>query len=103
MPDDTALMPAAESTVADAALAGLLQTQKTLPAKLFYDEEGCRLFGRITELPEYYLTRTELALLADVAPRVAAELSEPAVLIEFDFEGDTLDRLGVPQIHKHGR
>jgi hypothetical protein len=27
---------------------------------------------------------------------------EPAVLIEFDFEGDTLDRLGVPQVHKHG-
>ena len=59
MPDDSALGLAAGS-VADAALSGLLQPRKTLPAKLFYDEEGCRLFGRITELPEYYLTRTEL-------------------------------------------
>ena len=61
MPDDSALRPAAGS-VADAALTGLLQARKTLPAKLFYDEEGCRLFSRITELPEYYLTRTERAL-----------------------------------------
>src|SRR3984957_5806293 len=83
MPDDTALMPAAKSTVADAALAGLLQPRKTLPAKLFYDEEGCRLFGRITELPEYYLTRTERSLLADVAPRVAALVGGPAVLVEY--------------------
>ncbi len=83
MPDYTALMPAAGSSVADAAISGLLRVQKTLPAKLFYDEEGCRLFGRITELPEYYLTRTELALLADVAPRLTAELSGPNVLIEY--------------------
>jgi L-histidine Nalpha-methyltransferase len=82
MPDDSASMLAAGS-VADAALSGLLQPRKTLPAKLFYDEAGCRLFGRITELPEYYLTRTEHALLADVAPRVAATLRAPAVLVEY--------------------
>ena len=57
--------------------------RKTLPAKLFYDEEGCRLFGRITELPEYYLTRTERALLAAIAPRVAALVRGPAVLVEY--------------------
>ena len=50
-------------SVAEAALDGLLKPQKTLPARLFYDDEGCRLFQRITELPEYYLTRTEHALL----------------------------------------
>ena len=82
MRDDSALGLAAGS-VADAALSGLLQPRKTLPAKLFYDEEGCRLFGRITELPEYYLTRTERALLADVAPRVAALVRGPAVLVEY--------------------
>ena len=49
-------------------LAGLSQPQKTLPAKLFYDAEGCRLFGAITRLPEYYLPRTEFALLARIAP-----------------------------------
>lgn len=82
MPDDSALGLAAGS-VADAALSGLLQPRKTLPAKLFYDEEGCRLFGRITELPEYYLTRTERALLAEVAPRVAALAHGPSVLVEY--------------------
>ena len=50
------------------ALAGLSRQQKTLPAKLFYDDAGCVLFRRITELPEYYVTRTERSLLASVAP-----------------------------------
>jgi L-histidine Nalpha-methyltransferase len=82
MPDDTAFGLAA-SSVADAALSGLLQPRKTLPAKLFYDEAGCRLFNRITELPEYYLTRTERALLPEVAPRVADLVRGPAVLVEY--------------------
>jgi dimethylhistidine N-methyltransferase len=82
MPDHSAPTAAADN-VMDAALSGLLQSQKTLPAKLFYDEEGCRLFGRITELPEYYLTRTERVLLADVAPRVAGMMRGPAVLVEY--------------------
>jgi L-histidine Nalpha-methyltransferase len=88
MPDDSALMMAAGS-VADAALSGLLQPQKTLPAKLFYDEEGCRLFTQITELPEYYLTRTELALLADIAPRVADMMRGRAVLVEYGASDET--------------
>jgi L-histidine Nalpha-methyltransferase len=88
MPDDSASILAAGS-VADAALSGLLQPRKTLPAKLFYDEEGCRLFGRITELPEYYLTRTEHALLAEVAPRVAAMVRGPAVLVEYGASDET--------------
>ncbi|HEX4172522.1 MAG TPA: L-histidine N(alpha)-methyltransferase [Acetobacteraceae bacterium] len=82
MPDDSASTLAVGS-VADAALTGLLQPQKTLPAKLFYDQAGCRLFGRITELPEYYLTRTERALLADIAPRIAETVGGPAVLVEY--------------------
>ena len=69
--------------VASDALAGLLAPRKTLPSKLFYDVEGCRLFGRITELPEYYLTRTELALLREVAPSVAARAPERAALVEY--------------------
>src|SRR5690242_11274993 len=83
MPDDSALVPAVTDSVADAALAGLLHTPKTLPAKLFYDEAGCRLFAQITELPEYYLTRTERRLLETVAPRVAGSLAEPTVLVEY--------------------
>ncbi len=89
MPDNTALIPAASRSVADAAILGLTRQQKTLPAKLFYDEEGCRLLRLITELPEYYLTRTELALLAEVAPWVAAALPEAAVLVEYGASDET--------------
>jgi L-histidine Nalpha-methyltransferase len=52
----------AEATVARWR-AGLSRPQKELPPKYFYDERGSRLFERITRLPEYYLTRTERALL----------------------------------------
>jgi len=69
--------------IAAEALAGLLRPRKTLPAKLFYDAEGCRLFDRITELPEYYLTRTERALLAANAAEVALALPGSAALVEY--------------------
>lgn len=64
-------------------LAGLLAEQKTLPPKLFYDSVGAELFERITTLPEYYLTRTELEILRQRAPAIA-DLAGPNVsLIEF--------------------
>jgi uncharacterized SAM-dependent methyltransferase len=54
-------------------LLGLTGEKKTLPSKLLYDATGSELFQRITELPEYYLTRTEKKLLgahaADIVPR----------------------------------
>jgi L-histidine N-alpha-methyltransferase len=58
--------PAPESTladVADAARRGLLRARKSLPPWLLYDDAGSALFEEITRLPEYYLTRTEHALL----------------------------------------
>ena len=73
----------AGNAVAAEALAGLLCPRKTLPAKLFYDAAGCRLFQRITELPEYYLTRTERRLLTAVAPTVAAQSTPGTVLVEY--------------------
>jgi L-histidine N-alpha-methyltransferase len=72
-----------DQDVLAAALAGLCAPRKTLPAKLFYDPEGCRLFGLITRLPEYYVTRTERALLDGVAPEVAAGVAADAVLVEY--------------------
>ena len=55
----------AAAAFATDVLAGLKAEPKTLPAKYFYDSTGSRLFERITELPEYYLTRTELGLLEE--------------------------------------
>ncbi len=65
------------------ALSGLRAPRKTLPPKLFYDEEGCRLFYEITRQPEYYLTRTERTLLASAAPWVAAAMPAGSVLVEY--------------------
>ena len=45
-------------------LAGLAQRQKTLPSRWLYDQRGSELFEEITRLDEYYLTRTETAILA---------------------------------------
>src|SRR5579875_3296160 len=92
MPNDSAaLAPAAppklsatkQNAMIWEALAGLSQSRKTLPAKLFYDIEGCRLFREITQLPEYYLTRTELSLLRTVAPLVAERMPAGSALVEY--------------------
>jgi dimethylhistidine N-methyltransferase len=58
---------------------GLTKTPKSLPPRLFYDAAGSALFEEITRLPEYYLTRTERALLqqysAEIAERVGPNVS----------------------------
>ncbi len=79
MPDSHAPAP----TVLDEILSGLSAGQKTLPAKLFYDDAGCALFGRITELPEYYVTRAEMALLGRHAGEIAAHAPDGAALVEY--------------------
>jgi len=53
-----------DECVAEAVREGLASRPKRLPAWLFYDAAGSRLFDEITELPEYYLTRTERGILA---------------------------------------
>jgi dimethylhistidine N-methyltransferase len=78
-----------DRVLVDVALSGLSRPQKILPARLFYDEEGCRLFYRITELPEYYLTRTERALLPQVAPLAVASLPAGSALVEYGASDET--------------
>ena len=51
---------------------GLTRARQTLPPYLFYDDEGSRLYERITELPEYYLTRAERAIFAVHADAIVA-------------------------------
>lgn len=63
-----------ESAIAQEVRRGLLREEKSLPPWLFYDEEGSRLYELITELPEYYPTRTERGILA----RHAADIAERA-------------------------
>ena len=61
---------------------GLNRCPRQLPAWFLYDEEGSRLFDRICQLPEYSLTRTEIALLEARAPEIAAAIGD-GVIIEF--------------------
>ena len=65
------------------ALAGLSQHPPILPCKWFYDERGSQLFDAICELPEYYPTRTELALTKDVVGEISLHLGGHLNLIEF--------------------
>ncbi|MBV8399471.1 MAG: L-histidine N(alpha)-methyltransferase [Acetobacteraceae bacterium] len=81
------------------AVAGLLQDQKQLPPKLFYDDEGCRLFARITELPEYYITRTELALLRKISPEIALLSPPDAAIVEYGAGSDTKASILLSALH----
>ncbi len=64
-------------------LAGLAQRQKTLPSRWLYDQRGSELFEEITGLDEYYLTRTETAILRRHAGEMADLCGEGAVLLEY--------------------
>jgi L-histidine N-alpha-methyltransferase len=69
---DSHLSEAHERGLAEDVLDGLTRPFKELPPKHFYDERGCELFDAICELPEYYPTRTERALLETHAQAIAA-------------------------------
>jgi L-histidine Nalpha-methyltransferase len=62
--------------------AGLTKPFKELSPRYFYDERGSELFERITELPEYYPTRCERAILTRHAGDICAAAGDPATLIE---------------------
>ncbi len=82
-------------------LAGFAKPQKTVPPKYFYDAEGSRLFEAITELAEYYPTRTEIALLRTIAPEIAQIISPGAALVEFGSGASVKTRLlldAAPQV-----
>jgi dimethylhistidine N-methyltransferase len=74
--------PEADDFLSD-VLAGLNRTPKTLPCKYFYDQRGSDLFNEICELPEYYPTRTEKALLLDCAAEIADAIGPKCRLIEY--------------------
>ncbi len=62
---------------------GLSGEQKQISPKYFYDERGSRLFDDITELPEYYLTNTELGIMRDNIDEIVELVGKQASLIEF--------------------
>lgn len=84
--------------VATEARIGLTATRKTLTPWLFYDEAGSRLFEQITELPEYYLTRTERGIFTAHAD----EILQHAANGDKDKQTLTLIELGAGTAAKTG-
>lgn len=76
-----------------AVLNGLARPQKRIPSKYFYDTRGSELFEEICELDEYYLTRTELALLRVHARDIAAAVGPRAAMIEFGSGASLKERI----------
>jgi dimethylhistidine N-methyltransferase len=82
-------------------LSGLRQRPKQIPPKYFYDAAGSALFERITTLREYYLTRTETAIMRRAKGAMAAALGTKVWLIEYGSGSSTktrtlLDELDLP-------
>jgi len=80
--------PANSAFLAD-VLAGLALPQKAVPARWFYDEAGSLLFEKITDLPEYYPTRTERAILADHGADFARLIAPGRAVVEFGSGSST--------------
>lgn len=79
MPAARAIDPAFRRDI----LAGLARSPKATPPIWFYDRRGSELFENITDLPEYYPTRTETALLAGHGDDFAAAIGPGRAVVEF--------------------
>lgn len=64
-------------------MACLSQTPKSIPSRWLYDAAGAKLFEKITELEEYYPTRTEIAILEQYSTEIAGFIGNNAALIEY--------------------
>ena len=91
-----ALSPASQAFLMD-CLAGLRAEQKSLSPKWLYDARGSALFEQITTLPEYYPTRTETAILAQNAARLAHQVPRGGVLVELGSGASTKTRILLDQ------
>src|SRR5213594_2139736 len=94
----TALQPApgappASSDFLTDVIAGLSSEPRTLLCKYFYDERGAALFQKICELPEYYITRTEIDILDRNRTEIASHLGPNIGLIGLGTGAGTKTRI----------
>lgn len=99
---DTQLDPHSSESDLQELRRGLLAERRSLPSKYFYDEKGSKLFEQITELPEYYPTRTEKALLQETAERIG-QLTGAEELVELGAGAATKTRVLLDAMQKTGR
>ncbi|RYY46197.1 MAG: L-histidine N(alpha)-methyltransferase, partial [Sphingomonadales bacterium] len=80
-------------------LSGLAARPRAIPARWFYDRRGSELFEAITDLPEYYPTRTEAALLRSSGPELAGLSARNAAVVEFGSGSSAKTPLVLDAIH----
>lgn len=85
--------PLTSQSLRDEVLRGLRASPKRLPPKLFYDDRGARLFEKICEQPEYYVTRAELEILRVHARDLARACGPEVALVEYGSGAGTKVRL----------
>jgi L-histidine N-alpha-methyltransferase len=90
-----------ERSLADDVLDGLTRPFKELPPKHFYDARGAELFDRICELPEYYPTRAEHAILTEQAPKLAT-LTNAVEVVELGSGTAAKTRVLLDALHATG-
>jgi dimethylhistidine N-methyltransferase len=78
-----AIAETADPAFARGVLDGLAQDPPAIPARWFYDEAGSRLFEAITDLPEYYPTRTEIGILTAAMPEIAAAIGPGRAVVDY--------------------
>lgn len=76
-------LPAPDPAFRRDIIEGLSREPKATPPIWFYDQRGSELFEAITDLPEYYPTRTETALLERHGPDFAAAIGPGRAVVEF--------------------
>lgn len=95
-----------EACLGDLAAAvrdGLTAERKWLPCRFFYDAEGSRLFEKICELPEYYLTRAETEILSNRANEIAGLYQQRPSLVELGSGSSTKTRILIEAfLARHG-
>ncbi|MDO8705339.1 MAG: L-histidine N(alpha)-methyltransferase, partial [Sulfuricaulis sp.] len=87
------------ATLQDEVLHGLALRHKRIAPKYFYDQRGSQLFDAIGELPEYYLTRTEMGILESCQQEVAQLAGPDGTLIEFGSGASKKIRLLLDALH----
>ena len=100
----TAIQPASAvpptSDLLSDVIAGLSSDPRTLPCKHFYDERGAALFQKICELPEYYVTRTEIDILDRNRAEIAAQIGPNIELIGLGTGAGTKTRILVEALEQ---
>ena len=91
---------AAKKLFRDEVLTGLSQSPRQLPCKFFYDERGAQLFRQICELPEYYVTRTEIKILRLHGAEMAKALGPQIELIGLGTGAGTKTRILLEELER---